>query len=46
MSGFTESIVEEAAFAWLESLGGFVRHDFEIASGVPGIGRFIADLYV
>jgi hypothetical protein len=31
--GFTESIVEDAALAWLESLGYTVKHGPEIASG-------------
>ena len=46
MTAFTESIVEEAALAWLESLGWFVPHDLEIASGEQGIERFVADLNV
>jgi type I restriction enzyme R subunit len=35
MSGanFTESIVEDAALAWLESLGYAVKHGPEIAPG-------------
>jgi len=33
MTGFTESIVEEAALAWLESLGWSVRHGIDIAAG-------------
>mgnify|MGYP001558618704 CR=1 FL=1 len=34
MSGnFTESIVEQAALAWLESLCWSVRHGLEIAPG-------------
>ncbi len=34
MSGnFTESVVEDAALAWLESLGYAVKHDPEIAPG-------------
>jgi hypothetical protein len=42
---FTESVVEHAALAWLESLGWFVRRGFRIrmASGEPGAERFIAD---
>ena len=31
--GFTESLVEDAAFAWLESLGYTVKHGPEIATG-------------
>ena len=30
--GFTKSVVEQAALAWLESLGLFVRHGIEIAA--------------
>jgi len=30
---FTESVVEQAALAWLESLGYTVRHGPEIAPG-------------
>jgi hypothetical protein len=37
--GFTESIVEEAALAWLESLGWFVVHGPEIAPDQPGAER-------
>jgi type I restriction enzyme, R subunit len=33
MSAFTESVVEEAALAWLESLGYAVKHGPEIAPG-------------
>jgi len=33
MSAFTESVVEEAALAWLESLGYVVKHGPEIAPG-------------
>ena len=33
MSAFSESIVEDAALAWLESLGWSVRHGLEIAPG-------------
>ena len=33
MSGFTESVVEDAALAWLESLGWRVLHGPEIAPG-------------
>jgi hypothetical protein len=36
MANFTESVVEEAALAWLESLGYAVKHGPEIApSGDP-----------
>ncbi|MFT3906698.1 MAG: hypothetical protein QM718_10370 [Steroidobacteraceae bacterium] len=33
MSSFTESVVEEAALAWLKVLGYAVRHGLEIAAG-------------
>jgi hypothetical protein len=33
MVAFTESIVEDAALAWLESLGYVVKHGPEIAPG-------------
>ncbi len=36
---FTESIVEEAALAWLEALGYVVLHGPEIAAGEPGAER-------
>lgn len=39
MSNFTESHVEEAALAWLESLGWFVVHGPEIAPGEHGAER-------
>ena len=35
MSGFTESVVEEAALAWLEGLGYTILHGPEIAPGEP-----------
>ncbi len=35
MNSFTESIVEEAALAWLESIGWQIRSDTEIAPGEP-----------
>ena len=34
--GVTESIVEDAALAWLESLGYVVKHGLEIAPGELG----------
>ena len=37
MSGFTESIVEQAALARLESVGWSVRYGLEIAMGEPGV---------
>ena len=33
MTNFTESVVEDAALAWLESLGYAVKHGPEIAPG-------------
>ena len=39
MSAFTESIVEDAALAWLEALGYVVLHGPEIAAGEPGAER-------
>ncbi|MHB1012403.1 MAG: type I restriction endonuclease subunit R [Desulfobacteria bacterium] len=39
MKGFTESVVEQAALAWLESLGWSVTHGLEIAPGEPGAER-------
>lgn len=37
--GFTESVVEQAALAWLESLGWSVEHGLEIAPSVAGAER-------
>jgi type I restriction enzyme R subunit len=39
MNSFTESVVEQAALAWLESLGWRVTHGLEIAPGEPGAER-------
>ncbi|MGE3578211.1 MAG: type I restriction endonuclease subunit R [Vicinamibacterales bacterium] len=39
MSGFTESIVEDAALAWLKALGYTVLHGPDIAVGEPGAER-------
>jgi type I restriction enzyme R subunit len=39
MSGFTESIVEDAALAWLESLGYAILHGPDIAVGEPTAER-------
>ena len=39
MTAFTESVVEEAALAWLESLGWPVTHGPEIAPGEPAAER-------
>jgi len=33
VTGFTESVVEQAALAWLESIGWVVRNGAEIAPG-------------
>jgi hypothetical protein len=35
---FTESVVEDAALAWLESLGYALKHGPEIAPGAPNDG--------
>ena len=35
MSAFTESVVEDAALAWLEALGYAVLHGPDIAAGKP-----------
>jgi type I restriction enzyme R subunit len=39
---FTESVVEEAALAWLESLGYSILHDPDIAPGEPLAERLLA----
>ena len=39
MSCITESIVEDAALAWLEALGYAVLHGPDIAAGEPGAER-------
>ena len=39
MGGFTESVVEDAALAWLEALGYAVLHGPDIAAGEPGAER-------
>ncbi|MGH7065931.1 MAG: type I restriction endonuclease, partial [Stellaceae bacterium] len=39
MSAFTESVVEEAALAWLESAGWVVRHGAELAPGETAAER-------
>jgi type I restriction enzyme R subunit len=39
MSAFTESVVEQAALAWLEAAGWQVRNGAEIAPGEPGAER-------
>jgi len=39
MSSFTESVVEDAALAWLEALGYAVLHGPDIAVGMPGAER-------
>lgn len=38
-SPFTESVVEQAALAWLESVGWRVTHGLEVAPGEPGAER-------
>src|SRR5258706_102899 len=37
--GFSESVVEDAALAWLEALGYAVLHGPDIAAGEPGAER-------
>ena len=44
MTNFTESVVEDAALAWLESLGYAVLHGPAIAAGEPDAKRFIAEV--
>jgi type I restriction enzyme, R subunit len=39
MAGFAESVVEEAALAWLEALGYAVLHGPDIAVGQPAAER-------
>lgn len=39
MSNFTESVVEDAALAWLASLGYAVLHGPDIAAGMSGAKR-------
>lgn len=39
MNWFTESVVEEAALAWLEALGYAVLHGPDIAVGEPAAER-------
>ncbi|MBK7251597.1 MAG: type I restriction endonuclease subunit R [Gammaproteobacteria bacterium] len=39
MSGFTESVVEEATLAWLQALGYGVLHGPDIAAGEPAAER-------
>lgn len=41
MTTFTESVVEDAVLAWLESLGSSVRHGLEIAHGESKAERII-----
>ena len=38
-TGVSESVIEQAALAWLESLGYTVLHGPEIAAGEPGAER-------
>ena len=41
---FTESVVEDAALAWLEALGYSALHGPAIATGGPGAGRAVVRL--
>jgi type I restriction enzyme R subunit len=43
MTRFTESVVEDAALAWLEGLGYGVLYGPEIAFGEPGAERLDPD---
>lgn len=45
MTGFTESIVEDAALAWLEALCYEVLHGPDIATGEPGAERMDANYW-
>ena len=40
--GVAESVVEQAAFAWLESLGWRVKHGLEIAPGAVPLARYLS----
>jgi type I restriction enzyme R subunit len=44
LSNFTESVVEDAALAWLESLGYAIKHGPEIAPGEFPAERAAADI--
>ncbi len=39
MTGFSESVVEDAALAWLSALGYTVRHGPDLAAGQPAAAR-------
>ena len=39
MTAFTESVVEQAALAWLESVGWQIRNGAEITPGEPATER-------
>lgn len=39
MPAFTESVVEDAALAWLESLSYAIKHGLEIPPGEPAAER-------
>ena len=45
-ANFSESVVEQAALAWLESLGYAVLYGPEIAAGEPGAERGAAPLEI
>jgi len=40
-TSFTESVIEQAALAWLEGPGYAVLHGLEIAPDAPTVGRFM-----
>jgi len=41
---FSESVVEEAALAWLESLGYAILHGPDVAPGEPFAERFLTEV--
>jgi type I restriction enzyme R subunit len=41
LQGFTESVVEQAALAWLESLGWSVKRGPEVAAGEPVVKQIM-----
>ena len=45
MTNFTASLVEDAALAWLESLGYTVKHGPEIAPGELAAERNLVGIY-
>lgn len=41
MTAFTESVVEQAALAWLESLGWQIAHGPDVSLYQPGAERIV-----